>query len=533
MSMATTFTVSAQNVTFYSSEFAEGVKTHLGLDDNSVVTQQQTDTITAINLSGYGIKDIRDVVYLPNVHTLDLSYNEIREVDPLLPLDSLHYVDLRGNLLEDINVLSFSCSDSLVLSVAYNYIKDFSRLLLPSSCHISISGMSAQKDKNASYMKVYQFYADIQEGQPVINYRGYSNMGNDIILECGSTHMAAEMTGNFNTMRITDNLSSTTKATLSNGETGDTTWVVPPVDYETAPEQTVTVETGLPENYTIGSANALYGTVVINGTDLVYTAPDVAVSDTLSFSYYKRGVLKGFSRYFLGKPRWRLGDVNKDLFVDVSDVMLVVNHILGNTLSFFYGEYADMNSDGIVDVTDIMLIVNVILNPDKMHAPTAPRRDGLWLKTEGDQTLVNVPFASNYTACQMTVHLSDGMELTGTQLCGDDSREMRTNMLPDGSWRLVVYSPDGAPLCATDEGLLRINTSGKGQVALSDVVFSTMQCESIAFSDMTATTGIDDDGMDASPAGDLYDLGGRRHHTTPHHSGIYIQNRKAHTVKEK
>ena len=96
MSIAVPFMVTAQNVTFYSSEFAEGVKIHLGLDANSVVTQQQTDTITAINLSGLGINDIRDVVYLPNVHTLNLSYNDIRDVAPLLPLDSLHYVDLRG-----------------------------------------------------------------------------------------------------------------------------------------------------------------------------------------------------------------------------------------------------------------------------------------------------------------------------------------------------------------------------------------------------------------------------------------------------
>ena len=256
MGMAVALTVSAQRVTFYSSEFEEGVKSHLGLDDNSIVTQQQTDTITAINLSGFGIKDIQDVAYLPNVQTLDLSHNEIRDVAPLLPLDSLHYVDLRCNQLQDINQLAYSCSDSLVISVAYNYITDFRRLFLPSSCHISISGMSAQKDRNDLYMNVYQFYADIQDDQPVISYRGYSNMENGGLLKCGSMHVPAEMIGNFNTVRITDNLSSPTMATISNGEKGDTTWVVPIKTYETAPEQTVTLETGLPDNYAIGSAYA-------------------------------------------------------------------------------------------------------------------------------------------------------------------------------------------------------------------------------------------------------------------------------------
>ena len=70
--------------------------------------------------------------------------------------------------------------------------------------------------------------------------------------------------------------------------------------------------------------------------------------------------------FFLVIPEYELGDVNNDNVVDVTDVMLVVNHILGNTLSFFQGAYADMNGDGIIDVTDIMLIVSVILDSERM-----------------------------------------------------------------------------------------------------------------------------------------------------------------------
>ena len=47
----------AQNLSFFSRGFEEGVKLHLGLDSTAVVTQQQTDTITSINLSGFDIKD--------------------------------------------------------------------------------------------------------------------------------------------------------------------------------------------------------------------------------------------------------------------------------------------------------------------------------------------------------------------------------------------------------------------------------------------------------------------------------------------
>ena len=57
-----------------------------------------------------------------------------------------------------------------------------------------------------------------------------------------------------------------------------------------------------------------------------------------------------------------LGDVNGDKIVDVTDVMLMVNHIIGNPLDVFISENADINDDQVVDVTDVMLTVNIILN---------------------------------------------------------------------------------------------------------------------------------------------------------------------------
>ncbi len=57
-----------------------------------------------------------------------------------------------------------------------------------------------------------------------------------------------------------------------------------------------------------------------------------------------------------------LGDANLDDIVDVTDVMTIVSHILGNHPTPFSEENADFNDDGIIDVTDIMLIVTFILN---------------------------------------------------------------------------------------------------------------------------------------------------------------------------
>ena len=54
------------------------------------------------------------------------------------------------------------------------------------------------------------------------------------------------------------------------------------------------------------------------------------------------------------------GDVNLDQVIDILDVILTVNIVLGQE-SFNYA--ADVNSDGIINILDIISLVNIILSP--------------------------------------------------------------------------------------------------------------------------------------------------------------------------
>jgi len=57
------------------------------------------------------------------------------------------------------------------------------------------------------------------------------------------------------------------------------------------------------------------------------------------------------------------GDVNFDGNLDVLDVILIVNIILGEyDPTSSQADVADLNNDGSIDVTDIVNIVNIILN---------------------------------------------------------------------------------------------------------------------------------------------------------------------------
>ena len=57
------------------------------------------------------------------------------------------------------------------------------------------------------------------------------------------------------------------------------------------------------------------------------------------------------------------GDVNGDGVNNILDVVIAVNHILGNTvLTEAQLCSVDMNEDGILNILDIVQLVNIILN---------------------------------------------------------------------------------------------------------------------------------------------------------------------------
>ena len=364
--LAVAVSVQAQKVTFYSPEFGEGVRLHLGLDENDDVQQTQMDTITCISLSGLGITDIRDAVYLPTVRVLDLSYNNIDDVSPLLPLDSLRRVDLSNNQLENINILALSNVDTMEVDVSNNYIGDFSYFYSPTHCEFTLLGMGLQQDKNAPYFDVYQLFVDINaEGRPEVYYRGYTNIDAPAHLVCGDAHTAATLDGDTRSAAVPGSPTSAMMVALTNGEHADTTWVVPPTEYEADGGTTVAIATGLPEDYTIASAYTKDGReATISGTTLSYQTAADYDCDTLYISYYEGSRLRGFSELYVVNPdavSTLSGDVNNDRRLNIADVTALINHLSNRPATRFIERNADMNKDSKITSADIPFLVNKIL----------------------------------------------------------------------------------------------------------------------------------------------------------------------------
>ena len=62
-----------------------------------------------------------------------------------------------------------------------------------------------------------------------------------------------------------------------------------------------------------------------------------------------------------GYDAFAMGDVNHDGQVNITDVTIMVDYVLGGQPQVFYKENADMNHDGQVNITDISTVVNITL----------------------------------------------------------------------------------------------------------------------------------------------------------------------------
>ena len=56
------------------------------------------------------------------------------------------------------------------------------------------------------------------------------------------------------------------------------------------------------------------------------------------------------------------GDVNSDGKVDITDAVLIINRILGHSVSSFNFFTADTNDDGTININDAVQIVSIILS---------------------------------------------------------------------------------------------------------------------------------------------------------------------------
>lgn len=350
-----------QGVVFHSAEIEAGVKKHIGLVEGDNVTVEQLDTITTLNLSGLGLTDIQDVRMVPNLQTIDLSYNEIDDVSPLAQLEFLKEVNLSHNMLKSINMLTFTSSDEMIVDVGFNYISDFSCFNTLTSCVFIIKGAGLQKTIENNIFDVSYLYCNSIAEKASIMCRVEAKDGEHVWLRCQDTDVDVPTDNSLFTYEIVNAVNTTTPVFVTNGAQKDSTYYVPVVvKEEVKPLETVTIETGLPDEYIIKVLSPIQqGTVNVNGTTIEYVASDVFRKEDLLFVYSDDFTTKGISKIQLSSGIIDLvGDADGDGTVDVNDVTTAINHILDKPVARFILEAADVDGDGIIDVNDVQGIID-------------------------------------------------------------------------------------------------------------------------------------------------------------------------------
>ena len=227
---------------------------------------------------------------------------------------------------------------------------------------------------------------------------------------------------------------------------------------------------------------------------------------------------------------YRPGDANHDDLVNVTDVMTVINHVLGRYNAAFFDEQADWNADSRVDVADAMGIVKYILttSADMPASSLLSKSDGLQISADENGCLLEVENLGDYSAFQMEVALPEGASLRDVKLCEEASagHSVRFNKLDNGHYKVVAFSMNGKQFRGDAARLLRFTVQGAtaGKVALTDIQFTNADLNTVGFNDVqTATDGI---GSVEAPSDDapVYNLQGQK--TNAAHKGVYIRNGK-------
>ena len=138
--------------------------------------------------------------------------------------------------------------------------------------------------------------------------------------------------------------------------------------------EAINLQATLSENspyVTMNSANAYYGDIPPGEAMIIEpfimtisdNAPEINIEFELNLSSNEDGYIQYTKtiplNYLISAPAIMPGDLNNDEILNVLDIVLLVNIIIGENQET---ESADINQDGLINVQDIVLLVNMVIS---------------------------------------------------------------------------------------------------------------------------------------------------------------------------
>jgi len=129
------------------------------------------------------------------------------------------------------------------------------------------------------------------------------------------------------------------------------------------PVNCIVLDPEIPNNIYIGTDSGIFVSFDSGNQwqSFSYNMPKVPITDLKIHNPTRKLVsgTYGLSAFSFDLNQLNLGDINQDGFVNVLDIVQLVDLILNNIGN---NEYGDLNGDGIINIMDIILVINLIIN---------------------------------------------------------------------------------------------------------------------------------------------------------------------------
>lgn len=214
-----------------------------------------------------------------------------------------------------------------------------------------------------------------------------------------------------------------------------------------------------------------------------------------------------------------LGDANGSGNVDVADVITTVNYASGQEPKPFIFEAADINKDLQIDILDVVGIIRTILNPNA-DASSLAMATATYTVENG---IVYVDSPVDLAGVQIQIATEKGSQIKATDEM--EGFEQASSWLSDNDFLFLAYSMSGKTLAAGKHAILNIGDAKIMDIRLSDAAGKNVEAKA---GQETSVTRLGADVMNVSGIYTLtgVKLSGRSSDLKKLPAGVYIVDGK-------
>ncbi len=180
------------------------------------------------------------------------------------------------------------------------------------------------------------------------------------------------------------------------------------------------------------------------------------------------------------------GDITGDGYVDMVDVVCLINYIVGIGIGGFNYDAADLNNDGEIDVFDVTMMIDKAFQFDVV----LPEGQNIWEDNQlqisnfkiapGETKVVNVNLTNDadFVAFQYDLYLPDGIELLDYELDGarvPESTDLTVAEQSDGSYRFLAAAFEQETISENTGAILKLTVHADNSMTAGNTTGSFRQ----------------------------------------------------------